>query len=128
MLTFDDVRNNPAIRIYIERANESLRALGFTEHSFPHVLKVADTASYLGYIKGENPDGTTADASVPVENTLMYAAALRRAGVSMEMHIFDKGPHAMGLATAESAWQADHTSRRAARWFPLCVSWLKGLK
>ena len=47
MLTFDDVRNNPAIRIYIERANESLRALGFTEHSFPHVLKVADTASYI---------------------------------------------------------------------------------
>ena len=47
MLTFDDLRNNPAIRIYIERANESLRALGFTEHSFPHVLKVADTASYI---------------------------------------------------------------------------------
>ena len=83
-------------------------------------------------VTAENPPtflwATDTDASVPVENTLMYATALRRAGVSMEMHIFDKGPHAMGLATAESAWQADHTSRRAARWFPLCVSWLKGLK
>ena len=83
-------------------------------------------------VTAENPPtflwATDTDASVPVENTLMYAAALRRVGVSMEMHIFDKGPHAMGLATKESAWQADHTSRRAARWFLLCVSWLKGLK
>ena len=33
---------------------------------------VADTASYLGYIKGENPDGTTADASVPVDLERYY--------------------------------------------------------
>ena len=57
MITFEAVRNNPAIHTYIERANESLRALGFTEHSFPHVLKVANTASYilltLGYSQRE---------------------------------------------------------------------------
>ena len=47
MITFEDVRSHPGIRTYIERANESLRALGYTEHSFPHVLKVADTASYI---------------------------------------------------------------------------------
>lgn len=71
---------------------------------------------------------TYTDGSVPVENTLMYAAALREQGVPFEVHIFNKGPHAMGLATGESAWQADHTDERAAAWHPLCVDWLKGLK
>jgi len=47
VITFEQVRNDKAVRIYIERANETLRAMGFTEHSFPHVLKVADTASYI---------------------------------------------------------------------------------
>lgn len=47
MLTYEDVKNNAAIRTYIERADESLVALGFTEHSFAHVTKVAETAGYI---------------------------------------------------------------------------------
>ena len=47
MLTYEDVKNNPAIRTYIQRADESLVALGFTEHSFAHVTRVAETASYI---------------------------------------------------------------------------------
>ena len=47
MLTFAEVKRNPAIRIYIERADESLSALGFTEHSFAHVARVAETAGYI---------------------------------------------------------------------------------
>ena len=53
MLTFEDVKNNAAIRTYIQRADESLIALGFTEHSFAHVTMVAENAAYvletLGY-------------------------------------------------------------------------------
>ncbi len=71
---------------------------------------------------------TWTDGSVPVENTLLYANALRAHGVSFEMHIFNEGPHAMGLATADSAWKADHTNRRAADWHRLCTTWLKGLR
>lgn len=71
---------------------------------------------------------TYTDGSVPVENTLMYANALRAKNVPFEMHIFSKGPHAMGLATGESAWQEDHTQLRASTWQPLCVGWLKDLK
>ena len=37
MLTFEDVKNNETIRTYIQRADESLIALGYTEHSFAHV-------------------------------------------------------------------------------------------
>lgn len=83
-------------------------------------------------VTGQNPPtflwATYTDGSVPVENTLLYASALRRCGVPFELHIFDKGPHAMGLATPESAWQADHTDARAAQWHSLCAGWLKGLK
>ena len=47
MLTFEQVQNNPAIRTYIQRADESLTALGFTEHSFAHVGMVARNAAYI---------------------------------------------------------------------------------
>ena len=47
LLTFEDVKNNAAIRTYIRRADESLIALGFTEHSFAHVTMVAENAAYI---------------------------------------------------------------------------------
>ena len=47
MLTYDEVRKDPAIRTYIQRADESLIALGYTEHSFAHVTHVAETAGYI---------------------------------------------------------------------------------
>ena len=57
MITFEDIRNNEAIRAYITRADESLLAQGFTEHSFAHVTHVAKTAAYLlatlGYTEHE---------------------------------------------------------------------------
>ena len=83
-------------------------------------------------VTAQNPPtflwATYTDGSVPVENTLMYANALRAHDVPFELHIFNKGPHAMGLATADSAWQADHTDARAAAWQPLCAAWLKTLR
>ena len=47
MLTFEDVKNNETIRTYIQRADESLIALGFTEHSFALVTVVAENAGYI---------------------------------------------------------------------------------
>jgi len=47
MLTYDEVTKSEAIRTYITRADESLVALGFTEHSFSHVVHVAQTAGYI---------------------------------------------------------------------------------
>ena len=47
VLTYEDVKGNAAIRTYIQRADESLTALGFTEHSFAHVTKVARFAKEL---------------------------------------------------------------------------------
>ena len=47
MVTYEQVRENPNIRTYIQRADESLIALGYTEHSFAHVTVVAETAAYI---------------------------------------------------------------------------------
>ena len=47
VLTYEDVKDNAAIRTYIQRADESLTALGFTEHSFAHVTAVAEKAGYI---------------------------------------------------------------------------------
>ncbi len=47
MLTYEQLKNNEEIRTYIVRSDESLEALGYTEHSFAHVCKVAETAKYL---------------------------------------------------------------------------------
>ena len=54
-ITFEDVRQNQAINAYIQKADESLIALGYTEHSFPHVLKVANTASQILTELGYSP-------------------------------------------------------------------------
>ncbi len=47
MLTFEELKNNPSINAYIEGADRSLAALGYTEHSFAHVTKVAKVSEYI---------------------------------------------------------------------------------
>ena len=47
MVDYESVSKNADIRSYIIAADESLKALGYTEHSFAHVTKVAKTAAYI---------------------------------------------------------------------------------
>lgn len=44
-ITYEDIRKNEEIKTYIKKADESLGAMGFTEHGFAHVTKVAQIAS-----------------------------------------------------------------------------------
>jgi len=46
-LTYEDIRKNDEIKTYIKKADESLSAMGFTEHSFAHVTRVAQIASEI---------------------------------------------------------------------------------
>lgn len=46
-MTYNELKQNPDIKTYITRADQSLKALGFTEHSFAHVNKVSETAAYI---------------------------------------------------------------------------------
>ena len=47
MVTYEALRRDAAVNTYITRADESLSALGFTEHSFPHVCRVAEVAGQV---------------------------------------------------------------------------------
>ncbi len=47
MVTYEQIKNDDAVKAYITAADESLRALGYTEHSFSHVQRVALTAAHI---------------------------------------------------------------------------------
>ena len=47
MITYNDIKHNEAINTYIKKADESLKALGYTEHSFAHVGLVSHRAEYI---------------------------------------------------------------------------------
>ena len=59
---------------------------------------------------------TNADTTVPAENATYYYLALRTAGVAAEMHIFEKGPHGLGLAMDDPA---------ISEWSKLLTNWLR---
>ncbi|HHT47170.1 MAG TPA: HD domain-containing protein [Firmicutes bacterium] len=44
LITLDDIKTNPTATAYIQKANDNLGSLGFTEHGFRHNNLVADTA------------------------------------------------------------------------------------
>ena len=68
---------------------------------------------------------TGADGTVPPANTLDYVRGLGERGVPFELHLFQEGSHAMGLADRESARDPAHYDAHAAAWHGLCVDWLK---
>lgn len=46
-ITFEDIYNNKEIQLYIRQADESMKAMGYTEHSFAHVGRVASWAQEI---------------------------------------------------------------------------------
>lgn len=62
---------------------------------------------------------TYEDGTVPVENSLQFAEALRKAGVPYDLHIFQKGPHGLGLGTRD--WNPE----KRHPWTRDCVFWLR---
>jgi acetyl esterase/lipase len=63
---------------------------------------------------------TAEDKGVPLENSLLFYQAIRSAGGSAELHLYEKGPHGFGLGQAlgpASDWPARlETWMRAHRW------------
>ena len=75
-----------------------------------------DEISVVDRVTPETPPAflwhTLEDPSVPVENSLDFAAALRRNGVPFELHIYQRGGHGIGRKTA-LPWMTD------------CLRWLR---
>lgn len=61
---------------------------------------------------------TADDPVVPVENSLLFAMALRKHGVPFELHVYPHGRHGVGLSEDDP---------HIATWTALCCEWLRGL-
>ena len=59
---------------------------------------------------------TNEDTVVPAENAVHYYLALRKAGIPAELHVFEKGPHGVGLANDDAA---------LSEWSKLLANWLR---
>jgi len=59
---------------------------------------------------------TVADAGVPYENSLIFAAALRKAGVPHELHVYEQGAHGFGMGTKDPI---------LGTWPDRCAAWLR---
>lgn len=62
---------------------------------------------------------TAEDGGVPVENSLQFCSSLSRFNIPFELHVFPKGNHGLGLASAFP---------EIAVWSELCADWLKRME
>ncbi|MGH4050807.1 MAG: alpha/beta hydrolase [Clostridium sp.] len=67
---------------------------------------------------------TFTDNSVPVENSLLFAQALRSENIPFELHIFPNGPHGLSLANDETTEDGGEVYPNVAVWINLCITWL----
>lgn len=93
MLTYKDIKENKAISEYIRRADESLVALGYTEHSFAHVGRAAVSVEYilstLGYSEHDIELGKIAAHMHDIGN-LVNRVDHSQSGAIMSFRILDK--------------------------------------
>ena len=107
MVTYDLIKNDEAVKAYITAADESLRALGYTEHSFSHVQRVALTAAYvlehLGYDKHTVELAKIAGVLHDIGN-LVNRTEHSQSGAVMAFRILDnKGMPPADIATVVTA-------------------------
>ncbi|MDF2676501.1 MAG: hypothetical protein K0Q97_801 [Bacillota bacterium] len=103
MINFEDIKNSNEIKTYISKADESLISLGYTEHSFAHVIKVATVANEILAKLSEYDQRTLELASIAgymhdignVVNRVDHA----QSGAIMAFRILDK----MGMDVSEIA-------------------------
>ncbi len=108
------------------------------KESFDNLLGVerSDELNHIGNLD-ENVDertcpcfiwSTVTDEVVPVDNSMAFANALIKKGVSCELHIFPMGLHGLSRATAETAPDRAteiYTQPYVARWIEWSFKWLE---
>lgn len=67
---------------------------------------------------------TYADEGVPLENSLFFTGALRKAGVPFEFHVYPEGVHGLSLATEETSDGIRDPNPHVSSWMYLCAEWL----
>jgi len=107
----------PVITMHAPTGHAGSRRHLLGENPTPELI---DRLSSERQVSGRTPPTflfhTADDAAVPVENSLLFAAALRRVNVPYELHIYESGRHGVGLAQ-------DHPT--LGSWPGLLASWLR---
>ncbi|GMQ60595.1 alpha/beta hydrolase [Vallitalea sediminicola] len=67
---------------------------------------------------------TVEDEGVPMENSLLFAQALRKNDIPFELHLYPQGPHGLSLATEETRSEGMNNYPHVATWIKLCIEWL----
>ena len=73
---------------------------------------------------------TWEDEAVPVENSLLFASALRKAGVTAEMHIYPHGAHGLSLSNERVTFPEEYYSTMVPsvrNWTEMAIRWIKEL-
>jgi acetyl esterase/lipase len=136
---FDNGMSSPADEIDRASSRPDFAILGYP------VISLIEAWTHQGsrtYLLGENADTalarrlstdaqvtsrtpptflfhTSADTSVPAENSVHYFLALRKAGVPVEMHIFKDGPHGVGMPMGDPV---------LSEWPKLLANWMRASK
>jgi len=111
--------------------------------SFDNLLGNAKSQEKLDYLSLENrvsPNTpptflwhTSDDDLVPCENSLMFAAALKRNNISLELHIYRSGCHGLSLGSRDTAKDVKVGQKNPlinshiATWISLSVEWIEEL-
>jgi acetyl esterase/lipase len=88
-----------------------------------HSPQLIDALSAELHVRPDTPPAfiwhTVADQAVPVENALIFASALRKAGVPFALSLYENGVHGLGLGSREQP---------APPWATDCLHWLRERK
>ena len=125
-LTAEDIRPNGNILGYPVITSGEFAHRG----SFDMLCAGLDQEKYLELTSLEKQAGaqnpptfiwhTNEDQAVPVENSFLYTAALRKAKVPVEFHMYAHGWHGLSLANEETKCDKDG-------WMGLSITWIKDL-
>lgn len=130
--TAEAVRPSGLILCYpVITAGEYCHPGSFVELLGPDALQEArDAASLELHVTGQMPPvflwHTVEDGSVPVENSLLLASALRKSGVEFELHIYPHGVHGLSLANEETGGARPELIVPGCQtWISLVQSWIE---
>ena len=101
------------------------------ERGEPEAMALTADMSLENHVSDSTPPAfiwhTFSDPAVPVENSLLFAAALRKNSIPFELHIYPEGNHGYSLAIEETQDAGLPPDPHIATWMNLCIEWLEKL-
>ena len=131
-VTAEDIKPNGMLLCYPVITSGEFAHRGSFEKLAGKDVQLWKTLSLENQVTEDTPPAflwhTFTDGSVPVENSLLFVSALRRANVSTEFHLYPKGQHGLALGSKLTA-SADgqHMQKECESWISLAATWLEQL-